>query len=76
MRVGVDVGGTNTDAVMMDGDEAIKWRKISRRLKNWMKREVFLRSCHVTAAEKYRIIRVMAADGSEFGEMKSLVASD
>ena len=25
MRVGVDVGGTNTDAVLMDGREVVAW---------------------------------------------------
>jgi N-methylhydantoinase A/oxoprolinase/acetone carboxylase beta subunit len=27
MRIGVDVGGTNTDAVLMDGDKVIGWHK-------------------------------------------------
>jgi len=27
MRIGVDVGGTNTDAVLMDGEEVIGWHK-------------------------------------------------
>lgn len=27
MRVGVDVGGTNTDAVLMDGSEVVAWTK-------------------------------------------------
>ena len=27
MRIGIDVGGTNTDAVLMDGLEVITWRK-------------------------------------------------
>jgi N-methylhydantoinase A/oxoprolinase/acetone carboxylase beta subunit len=27
MRLGVDVGGTNTDAVLMDGTEVVAWAK-------------------------------------------------
>ncbi len=27
MRIGVDVGGTNTDAVLMDGDKVVGWHK-------------------------------------------------
>jgi len=27
MRIGVDVGGTNTDAVLMDGEEVVGWHK-------------------------------------------------
>ena len=27
MRIGVDVGGTNTDAVVMDGAEVVGWTK-------------------------------------------------
>ena len=27
MRIGVDVGGTNTDAVLMDGSSVISWHK-------------------------------------------------
>jgi N-methylhydantoinase A/oxoprolinase/acetone carboxylase beta subunit len=29
MRIGVDVGGTNTDAVLMDGDRVVAWHKTS-----------------------------------------------
>ena len=28
MRIGIDVGGTNTDAVLMDGDRVLAWHKI------------------------------------------------
>ena len=27
MRIGIDVGGTNTDAVLMNGIEVLGWRK-------------------------------------------------
>ena len=27
MRIGIDVGGTNTDAVLMDGLDVLGWRK-------------------------------------------------
>ena len=27
MRIGIDVGGTNTDAVLMNGLEVLGWRK-------------------------------------------------
>ena len=27
MRIGIDVGGTNTDAVLMDGIDVLGWRK-------------------------------------------------
>ncbi len=27
MRIGIDVGGTNTDAVLMNGMDAVGWRK-------------------------------------------------
>ena len=27
MRIGIDVGGTNTDAVLMDGTEVKSWHK-------------------------------------------------
>jgi len=27
MRIGVDVGGTNTDAVLMDGTKVVGWFK-------------------------------------------------
>ena len=27
MRIGVDVGGTNTDAVLMDGTNVVGWTK-------------------------------------------------
>jgi len=27
LRLGIDVGGTNTDAVLMDGDEVLSWHK-------------------------------------------------
>jgi N-methylhydantoinase A/oxoprolinase/acetone carboxylase beta subunit len=29
MRIGIDVGGTNTDAVLMDGDRVVAWHKTS-----------------------------------------------
>ncbi|MBT4046367.1 MAG: hypothetical protein HOF11_22895, partial [Rhodospirillaceae bacterium] len=29
MRLGIDVGGTNTDAVLMDGDRVVAWHKVS-----------------------------------------------
>ncbi|VAV91791.1 Hydantoinase/oxoprolinase family protein, partial [hydrothermal vent metagenome] len=28
MRIGVDVGGTNTDAVLLDGDRVLSWCKM------------------------------------------------
>ena len=27
LRLGIDVGGTNTDAVLIDGDEVLSWHK-------------------------------------------------
>ena len=27
LRMGIDVGGTNTDAVLMDGDKVLAWHK-------------------------------------------------
>ncbi len=27
MRIGIDVGGTNTDAVLLDGSKVKAWRK-------------------------------------------------
>ncbi len=27
MRIGIDVGGTNTEAVLMDGTQVISWHK-------------------------------------------------
>jgi N-methylhydantoinase A/oxoprolinase/acetone carboxylase beta subunit len=29
LRLGIDVGGTNTDAVLMDGDRVVAWHKVS-----------------------------------------------
>src|SRR2546423_11146930 len=29
LRVGIDVGGTNTDAVLMDGNRPVKWVKMN-----------------------------------------------
>ncbi|MBT5192343.1 MAG: hydantoinase/oxoprolinase family protein [Rhodospirillaceae bacterium] len=29
MRLGIDVGGTNTDAVLMDGDRVLAWHKVA-----------------------------------------------
>ncbi len=29
MRIGIDVGGTNTDAVLMDGTNVLAWHKRS-----------------------------------------------
>ena len=28
-RLGIDVGGTNTDAVLMDGDQVLAWKKVA-----------------------------------------------
>ncbi|MFP6773852.1 MAG: hydantoinase/oxoprolinase family protein [Alphaproteobacteria bacterium] len=29
LRLGIDVGGTNTDAVLMDGDQVVAWHKVA-----------------------------------------------
>ena len=29
LRIGIDVGGTNTDAVVMDGDRVVEWIKMN-----------------------------------------------
>ena len=29
LRLGIDVGGTNTDAVLMDGDLVVAWHKVA-----------------------------------------------
>ena len=29
LRLGIDVGGTNTDAVLMDGDQVLSWHKVA-----------------------------------------------
>jgi len=29
LRLGIDVGGTNTDAVLMDGDRVVAWHKVA-----------------------------------------------